>query len=676
MYGVKGKGSVMMNNSFVDGNNGYYVNSDDIMAAFAAVGPPRSVPGGGGFGRLCGGDGSSSSISGGGPFDRIPAGSPALNVNIPPGHLSSSRRPINGGYNNSSDSDERNLGDGVLSDMLYKMRVGDYGRLGSNESGDRLDHHFRLINETVGRDLNCNNINNNINHFNSVIGDYGGTESLLSSSPPPNHRLLLGSRAYANNVDMRSSGDLQSPSSINGGQSFGEGFFFSPARYSRFDEGAGGGGGEDDLSLPSRSFQKINLGLGLNYPSALPIMNRTGVNVAADNIVLMKPSQTWSCSSPVGSDYKQHIQNFIIPQAHEEAEEEALMYYLKNLRMEGFRGAHSEEQPRSYGYGDILGNFQADYICNIAKNQLGCRILQRAFDQGTPQDVQLIFEGIIHRIVEFMVDQFGNYLVQKLLMFCSDEQRLQIVLRVTSEPGLLVKISLDTHGTRAVQKLVETVKTSQQIALVVGALEPGFLDLATDLNGNHVIQRCLHSFTKEQNRFILNAAARHCFEIATHRYGCCVLNKCIGYANGKARDKLLSVISLHAFILSQDAFGNYVIQYMIELKNQCTAGLLLSQLEGHFVQLSKQKFSSHVVEKCLNFMEESRPIIIHELVSVPRFELLLQDPFANYVIQSALAVAKGCLRALLVNAVRPHVALLRSNPFCKKILSQNILKKK
>lgn len=87
---------------------------------------------------------------------------------------------------------------------------------------------------------------------------------------------------------------------------------------------------------------------------------------------------------------------------------------------------------------------------------------------------------------------------------------------------------------------------------------------------------------------------------------------------------------------------NYVIQYIIELKNHSIASVLLSQFEGNFVHLSKQKFSSHVVEKCLKFIEKSRSIIIHELVSVPQFEQLLQDPFANYVIQSALGVAKVC----------------------------------
>ncbi len=51
-----------------------------------------------------------------------------------------------------------------------------------------------------------------------------------------------------------------------------------------------------------------------------------------------------------------------------------------------------------------------------------------------------------------------------------------------------------------VQKLVETVKTRRQISLVKSALEPGFLDLIKDLNGNHVIQRCLQCLSNEDNK--------------------------------------------------------------------------------------------------------------------------------------------------------------------------------
>ncbi|KAA8528268.1 hypothetical protein F0562_035481 [Nyssa sinensis] len=314
------------------------------------------------------------------------------------------------------------------------------------------------------------------------------------------------------------------------------------------------------------------------------------------------------------------------------------------------------------------------YIYFTAKDQHGCRFLQRIFDEGSRQDVQIIFNELIDHVVELMMNPFGNYLMQKLLDVCCEEQRMQIVLMVTEEPRELVKISLNTHGTRVVQKLIETLKTRQQISLVVSALKPAFLDLIKDPNGNHVVQRCLQCLGKEDNKFIFDAAAKFCVDIATHRHGCCVLNRCIAHSIGKHREKLAIEIAANGLILAQDAFGNYVVQYIIELNIPSVAACLISQFEGHYVYLSMQKFSSHVIEKCLKCSEESRAIIIHELLSVPHFEQLLQDPFANYVIQSALEFTKGSLHASLVEAVRPHM-ILRTSPYCKKIFSCNLLKK-
>lgn len=82
----------------------------------------------------------------------------------------------------------------------------------------------------------------------------------------------------------------------------------------------------------------------------------------------------------------------------------------------------------------------------MAKDQHGCRFLQRKFMEGTDEDIEKIFNEIIDRVVDLMVDAFGNYLVQKLLEVCNDDQRMQILRRITRTPGELVLISCDMHG--------------------------------------------------------------------------------------------------------------------------------------------------------------------------------------------------------------------------------------
>ncbi|KAL4392559.1 hypothetical protein HN51_014057 [Arachis hypogaea] len=362
--------------------------------------------------------------------------------------------------------------------------------------------------------------------------------------------------------------------------------------------------------------------------------------------------------------------------------------YGKHLRRTELDTRHqvvgSHGSPRSVGIGcsfPLMPKYSSlaearGYIYLIAKDQHGCRFLQRTFEEGTPEDVQVIFNEIIDHVVELMMNPFGNYLMQKLLDVCSEEQRMQILLIITEERGQLVRISLNTHGTRVVQKLIETLKTRQQISLVVSALEPGFLALIKDLNGNHVVQRCLLCLNNEDNKFIFVAAAKYCVDIATHQHGCCVLQRCIGHSTGEHREKLIAEISANALLLSQDPFGNYVVQYILELGIPHATGAILLQFEGNYVHLSRQKFSSHVVEKCLAvFNDENRSRVIHELLSAPHFEHLLQDPHANYVVQSALRHSEGHLHNLLVETIESHKAISRNSPYSKKIFSPNLLRK-
>ncbi|XP_024979054.1 pumilio homolog 12-like [Cynara cardunculus var. scolymus] len=371
---------------------------------------------------------------------------------------------------------------------------------------------------------------------------------------------------------------------------------------------------------------------------------------------------------------------------------------LSRIRTIGFggargpnkRGAQSWLEPSCYEFMDPCVNGRTKvhlscsshlaeaqrYIFLMAKDQHGCRLLQKIFDDGNPQHVQIVFNEIIGHVVELMINPFGNYLMQKLLEVCNEEQRMHILMAITLEPRELVQISLNTHGTRVVQKLIETLKTRQQVKLVISALEPGFLALIKDLNGNHVIQRCLQCLSNEDNKFIFEAAAKFCVEIATHQHGCCVLQRCINHSTSKHRENLISEISANGLLLAQDAFGNYVVQYILELQIPSAVSKLTSQFEGNYVHLAMQKFSSHVVEKCLAVLDSQvRSTIIRELISATHFEQLLQDPHANYVIQTALRVSEGLLHNSLVNAIESHKAMSRNSPYSKRIFSHKLLRR-
>ena len=83
------------------------------------------------------------------------------------------------------------------------------------------------------------------------------------------------------------------------------------------------------------------------------------------------------------------------------------------------------------------------------------------------------------------------------------------------------------------------------------ALEEGVVSLIRDLNGNHVIQRCLQRLGPEESQFVYDAAAANTMDIATHRHGCCVLQRCIDFATPAQKRRVVDKISDHALPLSQ-----------------------------------------------------------------------------------------------------------------------------
>lgn len=315
---------------------------------------------------------------------------------------------------------------------------------------------------------------------------------------------------------------------------------------------------------------------------------------------------------------------------------------------------------------DVVGQ-----LMTVAQDQNGCRYLQRKFDEGGAAAVEKVFPEVLSNIVELMVDPFGNYLVQKLLDRCSEQQRLEVLKKV-AERGELVGVALNTHGTRAVQKLIETLSSREQRAIAIEALRGGVVSLIKDLNGNHVVQRCLQRLGPEDSQFIYDAAVAHCVEVATHRHGCCVLQRCIDFATPGQKSALVAEVAKHALVLSQDAFGNYVVQYVLELGHQETCAAVIEGLRGSFAPLSLQKFSSNVVERCLKLggMDAEREVVIQELIAPTSLARLLQDGYGNYVIQSALSVTTGSQHAMLVDAIRPYLPTLRGTPHGKRIVQR------
>ncbi|CAM1504145.1 Fc.00g017360.m01.CDS01 [Cosmosporella sp. VM-42] len=304
-------------------------------------------------------------------------------------------------------------------------------------------------------------------------------------------------------------------------------------------------------------------------------------------------------------------------------------------------------------------------IYDLCKDQHGCRYLQKKLEERIPEQVHTIWEETNEHVIELMTDPFGNYLCQKLLEYCNDDERTILIQNASQD---MVRIALNQHGTRALQKMIEYVSLPQQILLIIEALRFRVVELIQDLNGNHVIQKCLNKLESKDAQFIFDAVGNNCVEVGTHRHGCCVLQRCIDHASGEQKLWLIQRITEHARILVQDPFGNYVVQYIIDLNEPTFTEPVVSMFQGCISQLSRHKFSSNVIEKCLRCSQApSKDMIVEEMLAPQEIERLLRDSFANYVIQTALEFATPHQKHRLVEAIRPILPSIRTTPYGRRI---------
>lgn len=82
----------------------------------------------------------------------------------------------------------------------------------------------------------------------------------------------------------------------------------------------------------------------------------------------------------------------------------------------------------------------------VIKDQQSCRFLQQKLEEGKPEEVEMIFSEVKNCVRELMIDQSGNYLIQKLFQVCNAHQMSELLLSTVRDDRQLVAVCLDMHG--------------------------------------------------------------------------------------------------------------------------------------------------------------------------------------------------------------------------------------
>ena len=303
----------------------------------------------------------------------------------------------------------------------------------------------------------------------------------------------------------------------------------------------------------------------------------------------------------------------------------------------------------------------------LAKDQAGCRFLQKKLDENPKDACKLFYEAILVYLIQLIKDPFGNYFVQKLASYLNEEQ-IEKFLTIIA-PNLL-ELGCDSHGTRVLQHLITCLRTPHLVNLFLNNIKPYVIPLLKELNGTHIIQKFINDYPKMSssiNEIIISNSQ----SLAMHRHGCCVLQKYLEGNNRVFKENLIKNLIQNALSLITDQFGNYVIQSILLLNEAKFSEKIAEKICDNIVYYSKHRYSSNVVEKCFDHCEKKDIAkFIEKLNDMGSVQDLILDEHGNYVIQKVLSNANKEIQNKVIEYIIPVLDKIREQTFGARLLNK------
>jgi len=368
------------------------------------------------------------------------------------------------------------------------------------------------------------------------------------------------------------------------------------------------------------------------------------------------------------------------------------------------------------------------HIVEFCQDQNGSRFIQQRLEVASDGEKRLVLEEVIPTIRQLRNDVFANYVVQKLFDHSTSDMKCE--LKKTLE-GEMVALSTQMYGCRVVQKALQCLDDSDEhqdagnvercdLLSLLEEFHGHVIACIHDQNGNHVIQKCIEVISKRIKRMsssasrlrekesrldrlkkklekyqsemkiIVDCVLKMAPSLSCHPYGCRVLQRILEHCPEDLKIRALDTILHHHKDLLDDQYGNYVIQHVLQFgRDKDKYSILGIVTENGLLQLSRQKFASNVVEKLLKYgNSEIRNNIVRQMLKVVNIKgtgddvngygigssvvlLMVQDAYANYVVQTTLdVVSEGREKRLLVEELNKNAVFLRNFTFAKHIVTK------
>ncbi|TPX53635.1 hypothetical protein SeMB42_g00654 [Synchytrium endobioticum] len=261
----------------------------------------------------------------------------------------------------------------------------------------------------------------------------------------------------------------------------------------------------------------------------------------------------------------------------------------------------------------------------------------------TLKEVDLIYQEIVEDTVDLCTDYIGNVVIQKIVDKSTDQHRLRLLEKVAPH---MAAVGIHKNGTWAVQKMIDSAKTTQQIQVIVTALRPYTPPLLLDQFGNYVVQCCLR-LGPHRNQFVFDSMHTKCLDIAQGRFGARAMRACLEsqYTTKRQQKHVAIAIVQNSVQLCTNPNGAILITWLLDTSSlPGRYRVLAPKLAPHIASLCTHKLASATILKLVTQRIEmdARDVIIKTIFfgeDAVLEEVLSDQVHGVSVIQKILASA-------------------------------------
>mmetsp|Transcript_26745 Transcript_26745/g.49188 ORF Transcript_26745/g.49188 Transcript_26745/m.49188 type:complete len:553 (-) Transcript_26745:957-2615(-) len=337
-------------------------------------------------------------------------------------------------------------------------------------------------------------------------------------------------------------------------------------------------------------------------------------------------------------------------------------------------------------------------VVKVAKDQDGSRFIQQRLAIANNSEIQLVLDEAMLGIEELYNDVYGNFILQKLLEYGTDDMKEIIGKRLHSDTASLSRM---VYGCRVIQKAFDEL-SKKDVANLISTFKGNVLLCLYDRHGNHVIQKSitiLSSMAKEARESgdddlcsfflssldpIIDEIVRSVEDLSQHSYGCRAVQRILEHCIEPQKTKILDSIIACQKKLLEDQYGNYVVQNVMTCGRQSDRDAIFKSItvNNSVVKFSTQKQASNVVEAMLRLGDANqRQKIVQQMLDCfcvdQHYETesavvsMSKNAYANYVVKTALEVLEeGQQRDQLYSELLSNLAELEVVPFAKHIVAK------